>query len=219
MTTFLYILQNQVSRSPRMKEWGWLTCFPFFGLLIPSTMNHWQFPVYFSQELKFSSTFRKHDLNKQGAFWPYFLVHRSVWVSTWGCGLPFWSLAHISTPSLCLCLIPLHIGHTLFSFTLSLRTKFELASSLTSLRSVLWQALKGVLRTFSHWNSHWQQGWRDISWWMISIGECHEANEMAGISLCPTSSGTDEWILNGHTEGQNIQDRFWPLPHLTSSAC
>lgn len=175
--------------------------------------------VYFSQELKFSSTFRKHDLNKQGAFWPYFLVHRSVWVSTWGCGLPFWSLAHISTPSLCLCLIPLHIGHTLFSFTLSLRTKFELASSLTSLRPVLWQALKGVLRTFSHWNSHWQQGWRDISWWMISIGECHEANEMAGISLCPTSSGTDEWILNGHTEGQNIQDRFWPLPHLTSSAC
>lgn len=46
-----------------MKARGWLTWFPLLELLIPSTLNHRRFP----QGLKFSSTFRKHELHKQAA--------------------------------------------------------------------------------------------------------------------------------------------------------
>lgn len=148
--------------------------------------------VCFSQELKFSSTFRKHELNKQGVFLALLLSSPQVCVGehmrVWPPILVFSS--HFYSVSVSLSHYSPHWPYA-FLFYLSLRTKFELASSLTSLRPV-WQALKGMLGTFSRWNCYWQQGWRDISWWMISIGESHEANELAGISLCPTSSGTDE---------------------------
>lgn len=86
--------------------------------------------VCFSQELKYSSTFRKHELHKQGGFWPYFsVVHRSAWVSTGVCGphiLVFGS--HLYSVSLGFCPLLPPLGGTLFSFIHSPHTNFELTS-------------------------------------------------------------------------------------------
>lgn len=97
MTTFLCILQNQVSRSPRKKEWGWLTCFPFFLLLIPSTMNHWHFPQFaFHRSLSSAPPLGNMNfINRE--VWALLLgspqacagVHMSLWASRSGLGLPF----------------------------------------------------------------------------------------------------------------------------------
>lgn len=73
-----------------MKEWGWLTCFPFFwtaNSLHPESLAF--STVRFSRELKFSSTFRKQELHKQGAFLALLLgrpqvgvgEHMRVWAS------------------------------------------------------------------------------------------------------------------------------------------
>lgn len=97
MTTFLCILQNQVSRPPRKKEWGWLTCFPFFLLLIPSTMNHWHFPQFaFHRSLSSAPPLGNMNfINRE--VWALLLgspqacagVHMSLRASRSGLGLPF----------------------------------------------------------------------------------------------------------------------------------
>lgn len=86
---FPHILQNPVSRSPRMKESGMGDLFPFLSTadsLHPESLAF--STVCFSQELKFGSTFRKHEFHEQGLFWPSVRPsgHTSAWVSTGVCG-------------------------------------------------------------------------------------------------------------------------------------
>lgn len=76
-----------------MREWGWLTCFPFFfGLLIPSTLNHWHFP-----QVTFTGASVQLYLHKQATFLALLLgraqvgvgEHMRVWTSHAGLWLTF----------------------------------------------------------------------------------------------------------------------------------
>lgn len=124
IVNFLWIQQNQVSRSSRMKNWG---CLSTANSLHPESLAF--STVCFSEQLKFSSTFRKHELHKQRAFLAQLLgsprvrvgEHMSMWASHSGLWL---------TSVLCAsgCPVPLPLGCTLSSFTLSLQTNSDLAS-------------------------------------------------------------------------------------------
>lgn len=179
MTTFLCILQNQVSRSRRKKEWGWLTCFPFFLLLIPSTLNHWHFPQFaFHRSLSSAPPLGNMNFINRELFWPFLLVvHRSVWVHTWACGphAPVLSshsysvsLSHSPSPRL----YPL-LFHPFPTDQFLNSPLFSHCLETCSMASLKWEW--GEERTFSHWSYYWPQGWRDFSWKRIRVGESHEA--------------------------------------------
>lgn len=83
-------------RFPEDESMGVVDLFPFFSTansLHPESLAF--STVCFSQELKFSSTFRKHELHKQGAFLALLLgtpqvcvgARMSVWASRSGLGL------------------------------------------------------------------------------------------------------------------------------------
>lgn len=113
MTTFLCILQNQASSSLRMKAWGWLTRFPFFLLLIPSTLNHWHFPQFaFHRSLSSAPPLGNMNFINRELFWPFSLVlHRSVWVHAWVCGPHALVLgSHLCSVSKGLCPIPVPLA-------------------------------------------------------------------------------------------------------------
>ena len=106
-------------RVPRIKEWGWLTCFPFFLLRIPSTLNHWHFPQ-FALPRSLSSApplGNKNFINKE-LFWPCILQPTCLCGWAHGCtGFMFWSLARGLT--LCLWVFvpkPFPFGWTLYPF-------------------------------------------------------------------------------------------------------
>lgn len=97
---------------PEEERMGVVDLFPFLSAansLHPESLAF--STVCFSQELKFSSTFRKHELHKQGAFLALLLgspqvcvgAHMSTWASCSGLGLPFLlcvsgSLSHSPSP-------------------------------------------------------------------------------------------------------------------------
>lgn len=120
---------------PEDESMGVVDLFPFFSAansLHPESLAF--STVCFSQELKFSSTFRKHELNTQGAFLALLLGTpqvcagecMSVWASCSGLGL---------TSLLCISESLSHsfpLGCTLSSFILSQQISFELVSFLGS---------------------------------------------------------------------------------------
>lgn len=169
--------------------------------------------VCFSQELKFSSTFRKHELHKQGAFLALLLgspqvcvgAHVSMWASCSGLGLPFLlcvsgSLSCSPSPWLYPLLFPPFPTDQFWTCLFSL----------TSWRPVLWQALSGSWGRRGHFATEVVIGHKHEETFPGKgsvLGRAMRLNELAGPSLYPTASGTKEWILNGHTHGQNISWR------------
>lgn len=85
MTTFLCILQKSSFKVPKDERMGVVDLFPFFfGLLIPSTLNHWHFP-----QVTFTGASVQLHLHKQGTFLALLLgraqvgvgEHMRVWTS------------------------------------------------------------------------------------------------------------------------------------------
>lgn len=119
MTAFLCILQNQVFKVPEDERIGWLVCFPFFFFFTANSLHPESLEfstVCFSWELKFSSTFRKHELHKQGAFLALLLGSLQVLVRNCtkaekphivACGSCLYSV------SLSHCPVPPSLGYTL----------------------------------------------------------------------------------------------------------
>lgn len=121
---------------PEDESMGVVDLFPFFSAansLHPESLAF--STVCFSQELKFSSTFRKHELNMQGVFLalllgtPQVCAGERMNVTQTSCsGLGLTSLLCISE-SLS---HSFPLGCTLSSFILSLQISFELVSFLRS---------------------------------------------------------------------------------------
>lgn len=198
---------------------GVVDLFPFFfGLLILSTLNPWHFPQFaFHGSLSSAPPLGNRNFINRELFWLYFsVVHRSVWVSTWECGLHILvfdshfysvsvSLYHSLPPTTPHCLWPL----LFYSFSL-FPDLLETCSMAGLERGCQRPLATGVVigskdeETFPRKRFLLGRALRLMSW------QAH--------LYVPQASGTDEWILSGHTQGQNIQNSFWPLSLLTSSA-
>lgn len=217
VSTFLCILQNEVPRSPRKKERGWLTCFPFFLLLIPSTLNHWHFPQFAFQG-SWSSAPPLGNMNfiNRELFWP-FVVEPDLCGCTRECvGLAFWSWAHISAPCLSVS-VPRHpspwLDPPLLPFPYRWGLKLHLSPELLetcSMASLKWES--GEERTFSHWSSCRPRGWETFFWKRIILGRATKLTGWQAHLSVPQASGTKEWILDGHTHG-------WHISSIASNLC
>lgn len=191
VSTFLCILQNEVPRSPRKKERGVVDLFPFLSAANSLLSESLAFStVCFSRELKFSSTFRKHELHTQGTFLALCGRPRSMWVHTRMCGPCTLVLgSHFCSMSLSLCPVTPPLGWTLLFYPFPTDEVWNCIFPLNSLRPVLWQALSGSQGRRGHLATGVIVGHEDERLFFLEkdhTGESHKANRLAGPSLCPT---------------------------------
>lgn len=185
VSTLLCILQKSSFEVPEDGRMEVVDLSPF--LSTADSLHHESLAfstVCFSQELKSSSTFRKHELHKQGAF----LALRPV---------AHTPLAHIST--LCLWVF---VKSPLLFHSLGTDRFWTCLFSLDSFETHFMAGLeKGVARTFSHWSYYWQQECRDFSWKRMHVGESLVSWQATSGSRKPLAQVNE---LSGHTHGQNI---------------
>ena len=198
VSTLLCILQKSSFEVPEDGRMEVVDLSPF--LSTADSLHHESLAfstVCFSQELKSSSTFRKHELHKQGAF----LALRPV---------AHTPLAHIST--LCLWVF---VKSPLLFHSLGTDRFWPCLFSLDSFETHFMAGLeKGVARTFSHLELLLATRVKRL---FLEKDACWgEPGELAGHLWVPQASGAGEWTEWTHPWAKHYPSR---IKSLLSGLC